>query len=72
MLGRRGNGARSERWQNRDVRRETLFRVTNVFLKQFFFFFFNKTLPFQKFYRYIYFLKLKTPFVLKKNAHFIF
>lgn len=71
MLGKKRNGARSERWQNRDIRRETLFRVTNVFLKQFFFFL-NKTLPFQKFYRYIYFLKLKTPFVLKKNAHFIF
>lgn len=39
MLGKKRNGARSERWQNRDIRRETLFRVTNVFLKQFFFFF---------------------------------
>ena len=50
-----------------DVRRKTLISHSHFFKavkkKK------RKTLPFQKFYRYI---RLKTPFVLKKNAHFTF
>lgn len=58
--------------EHTDSRRETLFRViTNVFLKQFALKKKKKPFHFKKFYRHIY-LILKTPFVLKKNAHFIF
>ena len=61
MLGKKRNGARSERWQNRDIRRETLFRVTNVFLKQFCFFFFKQNPSISKILQIHIFLKTENP-----------